>query len=108
MSRYPILVERWVGMQPLTIVCERCHSERVINADEISNEDIYECPRDWELSRRAPTAERCRGWAVMKYMQADRCRGCGTLGFWDDKLDACCSRRCMLQAEYAASLKGGA
>lgn len=101
---YPILVERWTGAQALTIVCERCHAERVIDADEISNEDIYECPGDWELGRTASTAKRCRGSACMKYMEGERCRGCGGMAF-EQPVDGCCSRKCQLQAEYAATLK---
>lgn len=112
MSVYPILVERWTGAQALTIICERCHAERVIDADEISNEDIYECPGDRELGRAASTVERCRGSAMMKYLQAEKCRGCGKLGFFGDPhcagLEGCCSRRCQLQAEYAATLRGAA
>lgn len=104
MSDYPILVANWTGAQALTIVCERCHAERVIDADELSNEDIYECPGDRELGRTASTAKRCRGLAMMKYVEAERCRGCGALGF-EQPVDGCCSRRCQLQADYAAMLE---
>jgi hypothetical protein len=101
---YPILVERWTGKQAMTIVCESCHAEAIITADELLNEGIYECPADTELGRQASTARRCRGSAIMKYEEAERCRGCGKLGFSEETLAGCCSRRCMLQAEYAESL----
>lgn len=104
MIEYPILVERYRGNQALTIVCERCGAEDVINPDKILNEDFYECPADAELGRRVSTAPRCRGSAAMKYVEADRCPGCRRLGFWEG-LDGCCSRRCQLQAEYARSLE---
>lgn len=105
MSRYPIIVARYTTDQALTIICDRCHAEAVIHPDDLLNEGLYECPADTELSRAASTAQRCRGSAFMKYEEGDPCKGCGRLGFWDRKLDGCCSRRCQLQAEYAAALK---
>lgn len=102
MMEYPILVAEWKGDQALTIVCEKCGAEVVLDPDELLNEGLYECPADTELSRRASTARRCRGSAVMKYEQADKCQSCGKLGFW---LNGCCSRRCLLQAEYAKQLQ---
>lgn len=107
MTDYPILVEKWTGNQSMTIICESCKAEAVITPDDLLNEGLYECPADTELSRKASTAARCRGTAVMKYEEAERCRGCGTLGFYGDvaHLEGCCSRRCKLQAEYADSLK---
>lgn len=106
-SAYPILVERFQGRQSMTIVCENCHAERVIDADEITSEDIYECPADTEL-RKASTGPRCHGMACMKYEEAGRCQGCGKLGFWSgaSSIEGCCSRRCKLQAEHAAGLSG--
>jgi hypothetical protein len=93
---YPILVEKFTGKPSMTIVCERCHAEDVIDADDLLNEGLYECPRSHVV---------CVGTAVMKYEEADRCAGCGVLGFYDyAELKGCCSRRCMLQAEYAAGL----
>jgi hypothetical protein len=105
---YPILIERYRGNQAMTIVCERCHAEAVIDADDLVNDDLYECPADTELSRKASPAPRCRGYACMKYVEADRCKSCRKLGFFEDALNGCCSRVCMLQAEYAESLKGAA
>lgn len=105
MTKYPILVADWSGNQALTIICEKCGAEEVIDPDEILNEGLYECPADTELSRRASTALRCRGSAIMKYEQADPCPGCGTLGFYRAEVNAgCCSRRCMFVAEHAATL----
>lgn len=104
MSDFPVLVERYTAEQALTIVCERCYAEAVIDADDLLNEGLYECPADTERARRASTEERCRSSAVMKYEEADKCKGCGELGFFDKVLGYCCSRKCMLQAEYAAQL----
>ena len=107
MTSYPILVAEWDGDQALTIICEKCGAEEVIDPADLLNEGLYDCPADTELRRRASTAERCRGTAVMKYEPADQCKGCRKLGFWDSyvpEIDGCCSRRCALQAEYAASL----
>jgi hypothetical protein len=96
MIEYPIPVERYTGDMALTIACKNCHSSRVITADEIYNEDLYDCPRE------------CGGWASMKYAEADKCKNCGLLGFYDLALNGCCSRACMLQAEYAETLRGTA
>jgi hypothetical protein len=107
-TEYPILVERWSDDQALTIICERCYAEAVLDPDELLNEGLYECPADTELSRRASTERRCRGSAVMKYDEGDKCEGCGKLGYWHgvrmSPIDGCCSRRCKLQAEYASVL----
>lgn len=91
---YPILVEQYTAKQALTIVCEACHAEAVIHADDILNEGLFACPAG------------CPGSATYKYEEADRCGGCGRLGFYDIALKHCCSRACMLQTEYAATLKG--
>jgi hypothetical protein len=110
----PVLVERYSGEQAMTIICERCHTEAVLDPDELLNEGLYECPADTELSRRASAEKRCRGHAIMKYEEADKCKGCGKLGFYESagpssnyyapQMVGCCSRRCMLVAEYAATL----
>ena len=110
MTEYPILVADFTGERALTIICERCGAEEVIHADDILNEGLYQCPADTERARRASTEPRCMGGAGMKYEQGDRCEGCGKLGFWTGPhptpIDGCCSRKCKLQAEYAASLGG--
>lgn len=93
---YPILVRDFTGMQSLTIVCERCHAEEIIEADDILNEGLYSCPRGIVA---------CGGTAVMKYEVADECPSCKTLGFYESTVNAgCCSRICMLQVEYAKVL----
>jgi hypothetical protein len=102
--RIPILVDRYHGDQALTIVCKRCHTEAVLDPEDLLNEGLYECPANTELSRTVSTARRCGGSAVMKYEEAERCKSCGKLGFYELVLAGCCSRRCMLQAEYAESL----
>jgi hypothetical protein len=103
-DRYPILVRDLKPEQALVIVCEKCGEEETIDPEDLLNEGLYACPR-W--------AE-CDGSAIMKYEPADECKGCGKLGFWHDRpgakfgtLNGCCSRVCMLQAEYAATLKAG-
>ncbi len=102
MARYPILVERLTGQQSITIGCESCRVERAIDPDEISNEDIYECPADtkrWLAGLKA----RCGGTAAMAYVEGERCKNCRKLDY-SMPLDGCCSRRCMLQVEYAETL----
>lgn len=94
MSRYPILVERWDEQHPSDMaVCERCHKTVTIDPSEGD-------PYDRCLKHRG-----CGGQVVMKYEQADKCGGCGRLGFYEKALSHCCSRRCMLQAEYAKTLR---
>jgi hypothetical protein len=99
-GRYSILVERYRGNQALRIVCERCAATRVIDGDDIKNEGIYACPRD-----TASDANFCGGLAVHMYAEADRCPSCRRLGFYEERLAYCCSRACMLQADYAKTLE---
>ena len=98
MTTYPIPVLDFTGSQALTIVCETCHAEEVIDADDISNEGLYECPR----SCVRPDGR--AGLAVMKYDIGSRCGGCDRLGWFADELNGCCSRSCMLIAEHRAAL----
>ncbi|WP_205697475.1 hypothetical protein [Conexibacter sp. SYSU D00693] len=47
------------------------------------------------------------GWALRQYdneIAAARCRGCDKLGRWSSAQGGACSRRCQLQAEYAAAI----
>jgi hypothetical protein len=92
MGEYPIKVEDYAGNQAMTIRCTSCGVERVITADDILNEDRYACPAG------------CPGYAEHKYVQADPCKNCGELGWYEAAMDGCCSRRCKLQREYALSL----
>jgi hypothetical protein len=103
-SDYPLPVRRFTPDQATTIICEVCHTEAVIEADDLLNEGLYECPANTELGKLASTAPRCPGSAVMKYEEADPCPNCGKLGWFDPVLKGCCTRVCMLQFEYAASL----
>ena len=89
---YPILVEKLTPEQALRIVCQRCGAEEEIGEDEILNDAVYACPKN------------CGGAAIYKYEWADKCPGCGKLGFYEKVLDGCCSRVCQLQAEYAKEL----
>lgn len=92
-DRYPILVEHLGSDQALRIACQTCAWETTITADDIRNERNYACGA-------------CGGWADYKYEEADhKCAGCGELGFFASTLNYCCSRVCMLQAEYAETLK---
>jgi hypothetical protein len=91
-DRYPILVERLNSDQALVIVCERCHWETEIGPEDIRNEMNYTCSR-------------CRGPAVYKFEEAERCPNCGEMGHYSKALNYCCSRVCMLQAEYAKELE---
>ena len=91
-DRYPILVERLKKDQALVIVCESCHRERTIGADEIRNEMNYGC-------------NVCGGPAVYKFEEADKCPNCEKMGHFSHLwLEGCCSRVCALQYEYARSL----
>src|SRR6476646_9694355 len=92
-EQYPILVDDFGLAQSLLIVCEACAAEAVLTADELSNDACYSCPAG------------CPGWAVYKYEVADRCKGCGQLGFYEAVLDGCCSRRCLLQWQYLQTLR---
>lgn len=38
MTVYPIIVERYVDNQAITIACQHCHAEKVIDPDDISSE----------------------------------------------------------------------
>lgn len=84
----PILVKDYKGDQAFTIRCQACDAEAVIHPDDLSNEDIYDCP------------DGCGAIAEHKYWLADECPNCGKLGFWAVNLDYCCSRVCQLQNEY--------
>jgi hypothetical protein len=91
-SDYPILVERYGPGQSDRVVCEYCHEESMLDPSEGDPYDMcLECA--------------CGGPLVWKYDEADKCPGCGKLGFYDyPLLQGCCSRRCRLVAEYAATL----
>jgi hypothetical protein len=93
----PIPVERWEGDQITLLACEKCGAARQAVPDEIGLSDgLGACP------------ESCGGWLWWAYMEADKCGGCGALGWFDDALKHCCSRACMLQVEYAQTLGGAA
>jgi hypothetical protein len=95
-DNFPILVDRYQGNQGRTVICTLCLAEKVVGdiGDVIGEEGEGACPVG------------CGGDTVFKYVEADRCPSCGKLGFWDRALDRCCSRKCMLQAEYARTLNG--
>jgi hypothetical protein len=98
MSGYPILVERYDAKHPADMaICVGCKRERKMD------------PADGDPYDMCLTCRVCGDGIMWKYNEADKCPGCGTLGFWDhDVLKGACSRKCMLQAEYAASLKARA
>lgn len=86
---YPILVARYDGAHP---------SDRLAC--------IGSCGREWGYDPSGGCLEcQCGGALVPVYELADTCGGCGALGHYAPALNHCCSRACMLQAEYAESLK---
>lgn len=90
---YPILVERFDDKHPADLaVCEGCGKTGKWDPTEGDPYDL--CAK----------CESCGEQVVFKYMEADKCGGCGELGFHAAELGGCCSRACMLQAEYAAAL----
>ena len=94
MTEYPIPVERYRGDQALTVICETCCAETVVDSDNVLSDGFYGCPAD------------CGGLATFKYAEADRCPNCKKLGWFPEALSHhCCSRVCVLQWEYALSLK---
>lgn len=103
MTEYPILVERWDAKHPSdTAVCERCHAEFKWDPTEGDPYDL--CAKHGHLLK-----SECGGQIVMKYDVGERCKGCGKLDHEMPRaLNGCCSRKCMLQAEYAAALKARA
>lgn len=101
-DRYPILVDRWDAKHPSDMaVCERCHAEFKWDPSEGDPYDL--CVKHGNGSLQSE----CGGQIVMKYDEGQRCKSCRKLDHEMPRgLNGCCSRVCMLQAEYAASLKG--
>ena len=98
--KYPILVERFEGRHASPVVCERCHAEFDWNPEEGD-------PYDLCVTHGNKTLGECGGQIVFKYHWAEKCGGCGKLDYsMPLRNPAACSRKCQLQAEYAASLKG--
>jgi hypothetical protein len=95
MSRYPILVDQWSELHPSDLaVCEKC--DKTMRVDPAEGDPYDRC-----LKHRA-----CGGQIVMKYDEGERCKSCRKLDYsMPRELNGCCSRKCMLQAEYAKSLK---
>jgi hypothetical protein len=89
----PILVKRYIGDQSAILRCDCGHEWVETDADNLC------C--DWHVCPACGSTE-----AQFKYIEADPCKNCGTLGFHEEALGYCCSRVCMLQAEYAKSLDG--
>jgi hypothetical protein len=90
---FPAPVERFGKDEATLLACGRCGAARQADPDELGMIDgLGVCP------------EECGGWMEWAYQEADKCPGCGALGWFADELDGACSRRCMLQAEYAKTL----
>lgn len=91
---YPILVAKWDDKHPPDLaVCEACGWETRYDPAEGPPEDVLTCGA-------------CGAFDMTnKYDVGDACKGCGKLGYFDKVLAYCCSRACMLQAEYAESLR---
>jgi hypothetical protein len=100
MTEYPILVERWDEKHPANLaVCTKCGYERTWDPAEGD-------PYDLCIKHEGNAEGGCRGQIVMKYDCGSKCRSCGKLDYWfPSTLQGCCSRACMLQVEYAESLK---
>jgi hypothetical protein len=91
---YPILVERLDSRTAVLAICQSCGHESEAAPDEPGFND-----GEWPCG--------CGGWVCFKYVEADhKCPNCGKLGFFEKPLAPCCSRRCQLQADYAAQLAG--
>jgi hypothetical protein len=92
-SRYPKLVKGWSDLHPADrAICQKCEKERTWNPEAGD-------PYDLCIKHHG-----CGGQIVMKYDTGVACRGCGKLDY-SMAVEGCCSRKCMLQAEYAESLK---
>lgn len=92
MSSYPILVERYKRGQASELVCLNCGAEMtVVDPGQFNNDGCYRCSL-------------CGGEATYKFEEAERCKGCSTLGHYEEVLDYCCSRVCQLQAQYIREL----
>ena len=101
MSRYPILVERFKGKQAFRVVCTTCDARHELTGDQVAGEDGYRAGE----GLLACVRQDCDGRMTYAYMEATRCGGCQRLGFYEQALDYCCSKKCQLQAEYAKKLK---
>jgi hypothetical protein len=100
MPDYPILVARWDEKHPATqAVCTRC--EATFEWDPSEGDPVDLCSKHGNAS-----AGECGGQIVMKYDEGMTCPNCGKLDYtMPDGLNGCCSRKCMLQAEYAEQLR---
>ncbi len=96
LDRYPILVEKFgIRANSLKLGCDACgYSWMPKDVDEhLAAVDYGFCPR-------------CGSGEIFPaYDTAPKCGGCGKLGYHEKQLNYCCSRTCMLQVEYAESLK---
>lgn len=92
-DEFPILVDRYRRDQSVTVICTLCLAEKVVGlADGVGLDGQTRCV--------------CGGETTFKYIEARVCPSCRKVGFWPAELAGCCSRACMLQAEYAKSLNG--
>jgi len=92
----PVAPGDFTGEACTTLACEKCGVTRQADPDEIGMTDgLGACPN------------RCGGYMTWAFDAADRCGGCGQLGWFPSTLNHCCSRVCMLQAEYAKRLEAG-
>lgn len=101
MNSYPILVEKFPPGTTTDLGCNDCgHWWHLSDPHEFMEyHEIGTCPR-------------CKSFQIdARYEEGDKCPGCGKLSLELDHkgaLKGACSRRCALQAEYAASLKAQA
>lgn len=101
MTDYPLPVERLTPDKAVRLVCPRCAFER-----DATEEEIGLCAGLGSCGKCSPAGDGPGRWSFLtwKYQEADRCKGCGELGWFPETLNSCCSRPCMLQAEYAETL----
>ncbi len=94
-DRYPILVERLDSSNALVMGCNGCGRQVKIDDPDrfIEAVDCGSCPHCDAFSDFVPAFE-----------PGSRCKGCGKMAI-EQPVDGCCSRRCVLQAEYAARLE---
>jgi hypothetical protein len=99
MSEYPILVSAWDEKHPADLaICECCKAEFTLDPSEGD-------PYDMCLTHGNTSVGKCGGRIHFKYAEVGSCANCGKLGETD--VGGCCSRRCKLQADYAAQLAEG-
>lgn len=99
-DQYPVLVLKLNGGDALDMGCNACGHWWPLDD-----------PEEFMRVANVGTCPRCKSFKIeARYMEASACPGCGEINAELDRsgpLKGACSRRCMLTAEYAATLKEG-